>query len=199
MNIGYARVSTDEQNLSLQIDALTAAGCDLIFRDEGVSAVARNRPQFCAALDALGPGDKLVIWKMDRAFRSLLDALHVLEELERRGNAFHSLTEAIDTKTPMGRFAYQIINAFGELERALIAERTRAGMAAAKERGAHIGRPRKLSVPQLEWAMIEMEIGCRSLPDVAAALGVSNRTLSRRLPTNPDSQSELRDIVGQRG
>lgn len=182
MNIGYARVSTDEQNLNLQIDALTAAGCGLIFRDEGVSAVAKNRPQFNAALNALTPGDQLVIWKMDRAFRSLLDALHVLEALEQRGNAFHSLTEAIDTATPMGRFAYQIINAFGELERALIAERTRAGMQAAKERGVHIGRPRKLSIQQIEWAITEMEYGCGSLPEVAAALGVSIRTLCRRLP-----------------
>lgn len=181
MNIGYARVSTDEQNLSLQIDALTAAGCDLIFRDEGVSAVAKNRPQFNAALNALTPGDQLVIWKMDRAFRSLLDALHVLEALERRGNAFHSLTEAIDTATPMGRFAYQIINAFGELERALIAERTRAGMQAAKERGVHVGRPRKLSIQQIEWAMMEIDVGCRPLLDVASELGVSARTISRQL------------------
>ena len=142
MNIGYARVSTDEQNLDLQIDALTKAGCDQIFRDEGISAVAKSRPQFTAALEALRPGDRLVIWKMDRAFRSLLDALNVLEDLEQRGNAFHSLTEAIDTQTPMGRFAYQIINAFGELERALISERTKAGMKAAKERGVHVGRPR---------------------------------------------------------
>jgi len=143
MNIGYARVSTDEQNLNLQIDALTAAGCTQIFRDEGLSATAKNRPQFTAALAALKPGDRLVIWKMDRAFRSLLDALKVLDDLEQRGNAFHSLTEAIDTQTPMGRFAYQIINAFGELERALISERTRAGMQAAKERGVHVGRPRR--------------------------------------------------------
>lgn len=181
MNIGYARVSTDEQNLSLQIDALTAAGCGLIFRDEGVSAVAKNRPQFNAALNALTPGDQLVIWKMDRAFRSLLDALHVLEELERRGNAFHSLTEAIDTATPMGRFAYQIINAFGELERALIAERTRAGMQAAKERGVRIGRPPKLSSEDVLWARREITLGRWSPDDLAVALDVSPRTLARQL------------------
>ena len=185
MNIGYARVSTDEQNLDLQIDALTAAECDVIYRDEGISAAARNRPQFAAALEALNPGDRLVIWKMDRAFRSLLDALQVLDALERCGNAFHSLTEAIDTATPMGRFAYQIINAFGELERALIAERTKAGIEAARQRGAKIGRPRKLSDEQIEWAMVEMKIGYRSLPELAATLGVSNRTLSRSLSNPP--------------
>jgi DNA invertase Pin-like site-specific DNA recombinase len=157
MNIGYARVSTDEQNLNLQIDALTAAGCTQIFQDEGLSATAKNRPQFTAALNALKPGDRLVIWKMDRAFRSLLDALTILEKLEAQGNAFHSLTEAIDTQTPMGRFAYQIINAFGELERALISERTKAGMKAAKERGVHVGRPRKLANSQTE--NVEIRIG----------------------------------------
>ncbi|MCR9196587.1 MAG: recombinase family protein [Hyphomonas sp.] len=190
MNIGYARVSTDEQNLNLQIDALTAAGCDRIFRDEGVSATAKSRPQFTAALNALEPGDRLVIWKMDRAFRSLLDALKVLDGLEQRGNAFHSLTEAIDTHTPMGRFAYQIINAFGELEHALIVERTRAGMLAAQQRGAQIGRPRKLSRPQIEWAMIEIQLGNHAPADIAAALSVSERTLRRTLPKSAFSHPQ---------
>lgn len=181
MNIGYARVSTNEQNLDLQTGALKMAGCDVIFRDEGVSAVAKVRPQFTAALDALRPGDRLVIWKMDRAFRSLLDALNVLEQLEAQGNAFHSLTEAIDTTTPMGRFAYQIINAFGELERALIAERTRAGMQAARTCGVRIGRPPKLSASQINWVRSEIvRSGC-SPGDLAEALGVSPRTLARHL------------------
>lgn len=181
MNIGYARVSTDEQNLNLQIDALTKAGCDQIFRDEGISAVAKSRPQFTAALAALKPGDRLVIWKMDRAFRSLLDALTILEKLEAQGNAFHSLTEAIDTETPMGRFAYQIINAFAELERALISERTKAGMRAAKERGVHVGRPPKLSSDDVRWVHREIVRGYRSLDELAVALDVSPITLTRRL------------------
>lgn len=185
MNIGYARVSTEEQNLGLQIDALKAAGCDTIYCDDGVSAVARVRPQFGAALDALRPGDRLVIWKMDRAFRSLLDALQVLEQLERSGNAFHSLTEAIDTTTPMGRFAYQIINAFGELERALIAERTKAGMAAAQQRGVQIGRPRKLSACQITWARRELAGDRITLAELADTFGVSERTLRRRLMGAP--------------
>ncbi len=152
MKIGYARVSTDEQNLSLQIDALTAAGCERIYNDEGISAVARVRPQFVAALAELERGDTLVIWKMDRAFRSLLNALQVLEELDARGVHFHSLTDAIDTTTAIGRFTYQITNAFGELERALIAERTKAGMAAARRRGVRLGRPPKLTDRQIEQA-----------------------------------------------
>lgn len=181
MRIGYARVSTEEQNLSLQIDALTAAGCDKIYRDEGVSAVARERPEFAAALAGLGPGDTLLIWKMDRAFRSLLHALQVLEALEARHVEFHSLTEAIDTATPMGRFAYQITNAFGELERALIVERTKAGMAAARRRGVRIGRPPKLDERQIEVARELLCGGDRTRAEVAAQLGVSTRTLGRSL------------------
>lgn len=181
MKIGYARVSTDEQNLSLQIDALKAAGCVRIYRDEGVSAVARERPEFTAALAALKPGDTLVIWKMDRAFRSLLNALQVLEELESRGVNFHSLTDAIDTGTPMGRFAYQITNAFAELERALIIERTKAGMDAARRRGVRIGRPPKLSAEQVEQARAELAAGGVTLTAMARGLGVAPRTLSRAL------------------
>lgn len=181
MRIGYARVSTEEQNLSLQIDALTAGGCERIYRDEGVSAVASERPQFSAALAALRAGDTLVIWKMDRAFRSLLNALQVLEELERRGVNFHSLTDAIDTTTPIGRFTYQITNAFAELERALIVERTKAGMAAARRRGVHIGRPPKLTPAQIRQAEDELAAGGTTLTALAGQLGVAPRTLSRAL------------------
>ncbi len=181
MNIGYARVSTDEQNLDLQIDALNRAGCDTIFRDEGVFAVAKSRPQFTTALEALNPGDKLTVWKMDRAFRSLLDALQMLEKLKAQKVAFVSLTDAIDTNTPMGRFAYQIINAFGELERALISERTKAGMQAARERGVVIGRPKKLEHEQLEWAKDQVSLNNPTLEGLAEQLGISARTLRRYL------------------
>ena len=181
MRIGYARVSTDEQNLSLQLDALVAAGCERIYRDEGVSAVARERPEFMAAISALKPGDTLVIWKMDRAFRSLLDALRVLEELDQRGVNFHSLTDAIDTGTPMGRFVYQLRNAFSELERALIVERTKAGMEAARRRGVRIGRPRKLSQAQIEEARAALACGSTTLASLALRFGVAPRTLLRAL------------------
>jgi DNA invertase Pin-like site-specific DNA recombinase len=181
MRIGYARVSTDEQNLSLQLDALTAAGCARIYRDEGVSAVARERPAFAQALAVLKPGDTLVIWKMDRAFRSLLNALQVLEELEARRVNFHSLTDAIDTTTPIGRFAYQITNAFAELERALIAERTKAGMAAARRRGVRIGRPPKLTPEQIAEARADLATGTETLAGLASRFRVARRTLSRTI------------------
>lgn len=181
MRIGYARVSTDEQNLALQLDALRDAGCERIFQDDGVSAVARCRPQFSAALEALQPGDTLVIWKMDRAFRSLLHALQTLEYFDSRNLHFQSLTDAIDTHTAMGRFAYQIINAFGELERALIAERTKAGIAAAKRRGVRIGRPPKLSAEQIAHARMQLCAHPEDLKAVAHALHVSPRTLARTI------------------
>lgn len=181
MKIGYARVSTDEQNLGLQVDALTQAGCEAVYSDDGVSAVAPERPQFRAALAALEPGDTLIIWKMDRAFRSLWDALEVLAALEARNVEFQSLTDTIDTTTPMGRFAYQITNAFAELERAIIVERTKAGMAAARRRGIRIGRPPKLCVDQVEHARIAIADGNDTLTSLAARYEVSERTLSRAI------------------
>lgn len=181
MKIGYARVSTCDQNLDLQIRALKAADCAKIFRDEGISAVAADRPNFSAALESLNSGDTLVIWKMDRAFRSLIHALNVLEELERRGIEFQSLTDDINTATAMGRFVYQIRNAFSELERALISERTRAGMAAARERGVTLGRPPKLTEKQIERARREIEGSGKTIAHMARTFGVAPITLSRAL------------------
>ena len=140
--IGYARVSTEDHNLDLQIDALVNAGCDEIYRDDGVSAAAKRRPGFEAAMASLQDGDVLIVWKMDRAFRSLRNAINMLEEFENRNLKFRCLTENIETNTAMGRCFFQIIHAFAELERNLISERTKAGMMAAKARGVHVGRPR---------------------------------------------------------
>ena len=181
MKVGYARVSTSDQNLDLQIRALKATGCDTIFRDEGVSAVASVRPQFALALESLRRGDTLVIWKMDRAFRSLIHALNVLEDLEQRGVEFQSLTDQIDTRTAMGRFVYQVRNAFSELERAIISERTRAGMAAAVARGAVIGRPRKLTTDQINRARRDIDRGRKTVVRLARELNVSRLTLTRAL------------------
>jgi len=181
MKIGYARVSTADQNLDLQIAALKEAGCNTIYRDEGVSAVAPDRPAFTAALAQLTPGDTFIIWKMDRAFRSLIHALTVLDEFEQRGIAFQSLTEQIDTATAMGRFVYQIRNAFAELERAIISERTRAGMAAAAARGSVLGRPRKLTEDQVDFARIEIESERATIAHLARTFDVAPLTLSRAL------------------
>lgn len=176
--IGYARVSSGEQNLNLQLDALKAAKCDNIFIDDGISALAKTRPGFTEALANLGSGDSLVLWKMDRAFRSLRHALDILDHFETAGIDFVDLTEGIDTSTPMGRCFYQIRNAFGELERNLISERTIAGLAAAKKRGAKLGRPSVLSTKQILDAKRRKSAG-EHMAVIASQMRVNERTLYR--------------------
>jgi DNA invertase Pin-like site-specific DNA recombinase len=176
------RVSTEDQHLDLQINALKLAGCSAIFKDQGVSATAKWRPGFEQALSSLQAGDVFVVWKMDRAFRSLKNALNVLEEFENRGIEFRCLTEDIDTTTAMGKCMYQIRHAFSELERNLIRERTKAGMEAARQRGAHLGRPKKLSHPQI----VCLQDLLQSQPGITPArladqFGVSPRTIYRAL------------------
>lgn len=178
--IGYARVSTEEQNLDLQISALKQAECDRIFSDHGVSAVAKRRDGFEQAIEALGPGDVFVIWKMDRAFRSLRHALEVFDHFETVGIEFHVLTEGIDTTTPMGKCFFQIRNAFAELERNLISERTKAGLVEAKRRGVRLGRPRVMCVRQIQDARRRHARG-EPMSQIAARSGVSERTICRML------------------
>lgn len=177
---GYARVSTEEQNLDLQKHALAAAGCGRIFEDHGVSAIAERRPGFEAAIAALKPGDIFVIWKMDRAFRSLKQALVTLEYFEKKEVAFRSLTEHIDTSTPMGQAMFQIQNVFCELERKLISERTKAGLDAARRRGVTLGRPRRLSLVTIAWARTSLDADY-TLKQLAETLDVSRSTLRRAL------------------
>jgi len=180
--IGYARVSTEDQHLDLQIDALTLAGCSTIFEDHGVSATAKRRPGFGQALASLQTGDIFVVWKMDRAFRSLKNALDILEEFENRAIEFRCLTEDIDTTTPMGKCMYQIRHAFSELERNLIRERTKAGMEAARQRGAHLGRPKKLSRGQITSVQDLLQHQPDITPaQIASQFGVSSRTIYRAL------------------
>ena len=181
VSIGYARVSTIDQNLHLQRDALEAAGCSRIFEDHGISAVGKTRPGFENALKTLKCGDHFIIWKMDRAFRSLRHALDTLEDFEARGIEFRSLTDQIDTTTPMGKCMYQIRNAFAELERNIISERTKAGMAAAKKRGVILGRPRKLSEGQIQEVRLRLEAEPHALDLIAKEYGVSPKTITRAI------------------
>ncbi|WP_441711623.1 recombinase family protein [Hyphomicrobium sp. 2TAF46] len=145
MLIGYARVSTDDQNLDLQIDALNQARCDRIFCDQGYSGVLRSRPALDDAMLLLTPGDTLVTWKLDRLGRSLSHLISLVAELEVRGVAFRSISDAIDTRTAGGRLQFHMLGALAEFERSLISERTKAGMAAARARGTRLGRPAKLT------------------------------------------------------
>jgi DNA invertase Pin-like site-specific DNA recombinase len=140
MMIGYARVSTAEQNLALQLDALRAVGCSRIFQDRSSGSI-RERPQLTRALNHLRPGDTLVTWRLDRLGRSLHHLITLMKELNDVGVAFRSLSESIDTATASGRLLFHVMGALAEFERSLISERTKAGMASAKLRGKRLGRP----------------------------------------------------------
>lgn len=140
--IGYVRVSDADQTENLQIDALKAAGCDLIYGDHGVSGKIRKRKGLSDLLAALNEGDTLMVWKLDRLGRSTLHLLTLLDDLRQRGIDFHIITQGIDTRTALGRMVFGQLAVFAEYERSLISERTKAGMAAAKARGVHVGRPR---------------------------------------------------------
>lgn len=195
--IGYARVSTEDQHLDLQIDALKLAGCCAIFEDRGISATAKRRPGFEKALSHLQAGDVFVVWKMDRAFRSLKNALNILEEFENRAIEFRCLTEAIDTTTPMGKCMYQIRHAFSELERNLIRERTKAGMEAARQRGAHLGRPKKLSLSQIDQMQGLLQRQPHITPnEIANQFDVSSRTIYRELSRYVKGEKRLPNNAG---
>lgn len=146
MAIGYARVSTAEQSLQLQIDALRRAGVtDAGLYVEKVSAASSRRPMLDEALSALRKGDTFTVWKMDRLARSLTDLLRRMQTIEGHGAGFRSLTESIDTTTPAGRLVMHVMGAIAEFERDLIRERTRAGMAVAKAAGKQVGQPQALT------------------------------------------------------
>ncbi|VTN81730.1 DNA-invertase [Klebsiella pneumoniae] len=149
MLIGYARVSTGDQNLNLQKNALVRAECEQIFEDTASGKNAR-RPGLRRAIRRLKPGDSLVVWKLDRLGRSVRDLITLVSELQDRGIHFRSLTDSIDTSTPAGRFFFHVMSALAEMERELIVERTRAGLAAAREQGRVGGRRRVMTTEVVE-------------------------------------------------
>lgn len=181
MMVGYARVSTEEQSLDLQTDALRAVGCESIFCDAGVSGSAVTRPALADAFKKLQKGDVLVTWRLDRLGRSLSHLISLIAALEKRGVAFRSLAEAIDTSSAPGRLMFHVLGALAEFERSLIVERTTAGLSAARARGKMLGRPRKLSVSQIEAPESEITREARTLSDAAKSLTVSTSTLQRAL------------------
>ncbi len=180
MKIGYARVSTDEQNLDLQIDALMAAGCEAIYTDEGISGITKERDGLSQALSAIKKGDILVVWKLDRLGRSLVFLCGLIEQFKERGTGFQSLTDGIDTTTAGGKLVFHIMGALAEFERDLIRERTKAGMKAAKKRGKHIGRPKALSYGQIQH-MHELLKQGKTQGEVAELLSVSTNTIGREI------------------
>ncbi len=180
MLIGYARVSTLDQNPELQLAALRQAGCERIFT-ETASGARQDRRQLRAALKSVQVGDTLVVWKLDRLARSLRQLIDTMDLLERRGLGFRSLTEAIDTNTPGGRLIFHIMAALAEFERSVIRERTLAGLAVARAEGRIGGRRGKLTEAQLARARQAFVQGRASVAQLAEGLGVSPSTLYRRL------------------
>ena len=186
MLLGYARVSTEEQNLELQVDALERAGCERVFSDK-LSGSRLDRPGLAAALSHLRSGDTLVVWKLDRLGRTVRQLVEFVAKLNQDGVEFRSLTDGIDTTTPAGRFFFHMMAALAEMERDLTRERTMAGLAAARARGRMGGRPPALSPKQLTQARHLMQHPDQTMAEIAATLGVSRSTLYRSLRSTSES------------
>jgi DNA invertase Pin-like site-specific DNA recombinase len=180
MLIGYARVSTGEQDTAAQTAALKAAGCEVIF-SEKASGGRWDRPELHKLLSQLRKGDVLVVWKLDRLSRSLRDVLTIMERVQEKKAGFRSLTESVDTTTPAGRMMMQMVGAFAEFERAMLKERTHAGLDAARKEGRIGGRPPKLK-PQQRLEIVRLvKKGKKTAADAARLFGVHPATVSRLL------------------
>jgi DNA invertase Pin-like site-specific DNA recombinase len=182
MLLGYARVSTEDQKLDLQHDALLKTGCEKIF-DETASGASTRLPVRKELLDFARPGDTVVVWKLDRLGRSLRDLIDIVNALGERSVGLRSLRESIDTTTPAARLTFHVFGALAEFERDMVRERTRAGLLAARKRGKRPGRPRSLTPEKLEMARIMIANPNLSARQVADQLGVHRTTLYRSLST----------------
>ena len=178
--IGYARVSTDDQHLDLQRDALTRAGCSAIY-EEAASGKSGARPELGQCRKALRAGDTLVVWRLDRLGRSLPDLVQIVADLERQGVGFESLTERIETGSAAGKLVFHVFAALAEFERGLIRERTQAGLAAARARGRAGGRRPKLDEQQVREIKVLLRDPGIQVADVARRYGVSRTTLYKHV------------------
>ncbi|HCN4741227.1 TPA: recombinase family protein [Escherichia coli] len=185
MLIGYVRVSTNDQNTELQRNALECAGCELIFEDK-ISGTKSARPGLKKLLRTLSEGDTLVVWKLDRLGRSMKHLITLIEELREKGVNFRSLTDSIDTSTPMGRFFFHVMGALAEMERELIVERTLAGLAAARARGRTGGRRPKLTKEQHEQIARLIKNG-HDRKQLAIIYGIGTSTIYRYHPAGESS------------
>jgi DNA invertase Pin-like site-specific DNA recombinase len=179
MLVGYARVSTEDQKLDLQLDALKGAGCEKVFSDQ-VSGAAAAKAGLDEALAYLRSGDTLVVWKLDRLGRTVKGLVDLVQTLQDKGIQFRSLTDGIDTSTTAGRFFFHVMAALAQMERELVHERTMAGLSAARARGRFGGRKLKMDSSRLKSAQHLLASGMPP-KEVAANLGVSRATLYRRL------------------
>ena len=192
MKIGYARVSTADQNLDLQMDALEAAGCKKIYSDRGVSGAKAERPGLDKALEHIRRKDTLVIWKLDRLGRSLSDLLSIVEYLKERGAHFLSIQDGFDTSTASGKMVFSVIGAMAEYERNLIRERTMAGLKAARARGRMGGRPKVLSKSQVKVAIALANDSELTINEICEQIGCSRSTYYRQVAPNLLSQPDVK-------
>jgi DNA invertase Pin-like site-specific DNA recombinase len=180
MLIGYARVSTQDQDSTAQVAALKTSGCELIFKEKAAGG-RWDRPELHRLLGQLRQGDVLVVWKLDRLSRSLKDVLNLMEKIAQAGAGFRSLTEAIDTTSPGGRMMMQIVGTFAEFERAMLRERTRHGLDAARQQGRVGGRRPKLKAHQQQKIVNLVTSGKKTAADAARLFNVHPATVSRLL------------------
>ena len=195
IKVGYARVSTDEQSVALQLDALLNAGCSTIFEDKGISGATFSRPGLDKALKSMRCGDTLVVWRLDRLGRSLSHLIDVVSRLKGRGIHFHSISEVFDTSSAGGVLVFHMMAALAEFERGLISERTRAGMAAARHKGIKMGRKPALSKEQQSEALILLRT--QPVKEVAHQFNVHRLTLERLHKNTAcleDVASEIRTV-----
>ncbi|MGB3673740.1 MAG: recombinase family protein [Candidatus Nanopelagicales bacterium] len=186
--LGYARVSTTDQDASLQIDALKKAGCYKVFVDQA-SGSLNERPELSRLLDQIRPGDTLVVWRLDRLGRSIRHLIDSLTELSSKQIGFRSLTENIDTTTSGRRLVFHIFAALAEFERDLIRERTQAGLSAARARGRQGGRPPTLTADQIKTARRMYEQRDMTVEQIGDVLGVSRTTIYRALRRQPTANA----------
>ncbi|MCD2514573.1 recombinase family protein [Acidovorax sp. D4N7] len=179
MLIGYARVSTQDQDTALQLDALNKAGCEKIFQEKASGASRRGRQELARCLASLGRGDVLIVYKIDRIARSLFDLLEILRQLERVGATIKSVTEPLDTTNSMGVFVVQILGAVAQLERSMIRERSIAGQLAARERGRLPGRNRSLSAEEEDALVTEYQTGKTTYKGLGVKYGISASAAKR--------------------
>jgi DNA invertase Pin-like site-specific DNA recombinase len=184
MRIGYARVSTEDQTLDLQRDALKKAKCRQIY-EEHASGKNTARPELEACLKSLREGDTLIVWRLDRLGRSLADLIRLTQELQARSIAFASLTERIDTRSPTGQLVFHMFGALAEFERNLIRERTLAGLKAARARGRKGGRPRKLSPKDLKTVRALLKSGEIPVGTIAEQFRIARSTVYRNVTEAP--------------
>jgi len=180
MRIGYARVSTDDQTLDMQRDALKRAKCSNVYGEQ-VSGKNADRPQLESCLKSLRKGDTLVVWRLDRLGRNLTDLVRLITELEQRSIHFESLTEKIETSSPAGRLVFHVFAALAEFERNLIRERTVAGLTAARALGRKGGRPVKLSPKEVKTIRALLKTADIPVAEIAARFGIARSTLYRTM------------------